>query len=189
MNFYNLLFAIGACCFPTEQIQMFDELPVELVIQILSFLDPKSLSIMSRMNKRLFHICKNNKGLRTTIRRYLRKERKEQLKKMLNPVKVRVLRRGAETTDVVFQRQNTRREAVVTRNFKPSQVSQIRTEDPQVVFRRQNTTDGDIVANRFGPSQIVPTMNSRPIAAVSKKRSRGGQERNLGSGLAKRVRI
>ncbi|CAH0396043.1 unnamed protein product [Bemisia tabaci] len=188
MNFYNLLFAIGACCFPTEQIQMFDELPVELVIQILSFLDPKSLSIMSRMNKRLFNICKNNKGLRTTIRRYLRKERKGQLKKMLNPVKVRVLRREAETTDVVFQRQNTRRETVVTRYFEPSQVSQGRREDPQVVFRRQNTRDGDIVTKKFGPSQVLPSMK-RPIAAASKKRSRGGQEKNPGPGLAKRMRI
>ncbi|CAH0387841.1 unnamed protein product [Bemisia tabaci] len=156
MNFYNLLFAIGACCFPTEQIQMFDELPVELVIQILSFLDPKSLSLMSRMNKRLFHICKNNKGLRTTIRRYLRKERKEQLKNMLNPVKIRVVRQEPGSTADAFQNRNARRGVVVTRNFEST--------------------------------QVLPSMK-RPIAAVSKKRSRGGQEKNPGPGLAKRMRI
>ncbi|CAH0396048.1 unnamed protein product [Bemisia tabaci] len=188
MNFYNLLFAIGACCFPTEQIQMFDELPVELVIQVLSFLDPKSLSIMSRMNKRLFHICKSNKSLRTTIRRHLRKERKEQLRKMLNPVKVRVLRREPENADVVFQRQNTRREAVITRNFEPSRVLPGHTESPQVVFQRQSTRIGSVVAPNFGPSQVLPTTK-RPIAAVSKKRSRGGQEKNPEPGLAKRMRI
>ncbi|CAH0396045.1 unnamed protein product [Bemisia tabaci] len=156
MNFYNLLFAIGACCFPTEQIQMFDELPVELVIQILSFLDPKSLSIMSGMNKRLFHICKNNKGLRTTIRRHLRKERKEQLKKMLNPVKVRVIRQETGSTDDAFQNRNARRGVVATRNFEST--------------------------------QVLPSMK-RSIAAASKKRSRGGQEKNPGPGLAKRMRI
>ncbi|CAH0396047.1 unnamed protein product [Bemisia tabaci] len=187
MNFYNLLFAIGACCFPTEQIQMFDELPVELVIQILSFLDPKSLSIMSRMNKRLFHICKNNKGLRTTIRRYLRKERKEQLKKMLNPVKVRVIRQETGRTDDAFQSRNARRDVVVTRNFEPT-VLRREPENADVVFQRQNTRREAVITRNFGPSQVLPTTK-RPIAAVSKKRSRGGQEKNPEPGLAKRMRI
>nr|XP_018896925.1 PREDICTED: uncharacterized protein LOC109030428 [Bemisia tabaci] len=185
MNFYNLLFAIGACCFPTEQIQMFDELPVELVIQILSFLDPKSLSIMSGMNKRLFHICKNNKGLRTTIRRYLRKERKEQLRRMLNPVKIRVVRQETASLDDAFQNRNARREAVVTRNFEPTDLRR-ETASPDVVFQRQNSRRGPYVS--FESTQVLPPMK-RSIAAASKKRSRGGQEKNPGPGLAKRMRI
>ncbi|CAH0387840.1 unnamed protein product [Bemisia tabaci] len=187
MNFYNLLFAIGACCFPTEQIQMFDELPVELVIQILSFLDPKSLSLMSRMNKRLFHICKNNKGLRTTIRRYLRKERKEQLKNMLNPVKIRVVRQEPGSTADAFQNRNARRGVVVTRNFEPA-VLRRETEYPDVMLHRQNNRGGPRVTHSFESTQVLPSMK-RPIAAVSKKRSRGGQEKNPGPGLAKRMRI
>ncbi|CAH0396044.1 unnamed protein product [Bemisia tabaci] len=187
MNFYNLLFAIGACCFPTEQIQMFDELPVELVIQILSFLDPKSLSIMSGMNKRLFHICKNNKGLRTTIRRHLRKERKEQLKKMLNPVKVRVIRQETGSTDDAFQNRNARRGVVATRNFEPT-VLRRETASPDVVFQRQNNRGGPRVTHTFESTQVLPSMK-RSIAAASKKRSRGGQEKNPGPGLAKRMRI
>ncbi|XP_018896921.2 uncharacterized protein [Bemisia tabaci] len=187
MNFYNLLFAIGACCFPTEQIQMFDELPVELVIQILSFLDPKSLSIMSRMNKRLFHICKNNKGLRTTIRRYLRKERKEQLKKMLNPVKVRVIRQETGRTDDAFQSRNARRDVVVTRNFEPT-VLREGSGTPNVVFRRQNTRRNAHVSRDFEAAQVVP-QKTRPAAVASKKRSRDDQKKNSGPGLAKRLRI
>nr|XP_018896924.1 PREDICTED: uncharacterized protein LOC109030427 [Bemisia tabaci] len=186
MNFYNLLFAIGACCFPTEQIQMFDELPVELVIQILSFLDPKSLSLMSGMNKRLFHICKNNKGLRTTIRRYLRKERKEQLKKMLNPVKIRVVRQETGSTNDAFQNRNARRGVVATQNFEPT-VLRRETASPDVVLHRQNNRGGSRVTHTFESAQVLPSTR-RPIAAVSKKRSRG-QEKNPGPGLAKRMRI
>ncbi|XP_072160833.1 uncharacterized protein [Bemisia tabaci] len=53
------------------------------------------------------------------------------------------------------------------------------TASPDVVFQHQNSRRGPSVAHSSECTQVLPPMK-RSIAAASKKRSRGGQEKNPG---------